>query len=107
MLSSCASTADRLFVDLWTNQAPPTPDVAELLKPLVEIVGARNRPEEIGRVLDVLAGQVRLGTCDARPAGPVLGPRRAAFGRTDSDRSEVGAGLGLQWSRARSSVPGP
>ena len=54
--------ADRLFVNLYTDPSPPAPDEngnpavrSELLQQLVEIVGARNRPDEVGRVLDVLA----------------------------------------------------
>ena len=51
VLSSCASTADRLFAELATAGAP------EMLEPLVAIVGARNRPDEVNRVLDVLAAR--------------------------------------------------
>src|SRR5581483_10834 len=57
VLSSCGSTADRLFVELATRSpSPPGGDSSDFLKPLVEVVGARNRPDEIGRVLDELAG---------------------------------------------------
>ncbi len=70
VLSSCASTADRLFVDLWTDPSSPAPsanpaDRAELLGQLVEIVGARNRPDEVGRVLDTLAAAKDVGPVDA------------------------------------------
>jgi putative heme-binding domain-containing protein len=60
VLSSCASTADRLFGEIVTDPSPPAPnailaDRAELLGQLVEVVGVRNRPDEVGRVLDTLA----------------------------------------------------
>ena len=70
VLSSCASMADRLFVDLWTNPSPSAPggnptDRAELLGQLVEVVGARNRPDEVGRILDTMAGAKDVGPVDA------------------------------------------
>ena len=62
VLSSCASLADRLFVKLYTAWISPAPDEnrnavgrPELLEQLVTIVGARNRPDEVGRVLNALA----------------------------------------------------
>ncbi len=63
VLSSSAEMADRLFVELKADRNPPAPDtnptdIEELRKQLVEIVGVRNRPDEVGRVLDVLAAEV-------------------------------------------------
>ncbi|HZW31529.1 MAG TPA: PVC-type heme-binding CxxCH protein, partial [Isosphaeraceae bacterium] len=60
VLSACAATADRLLLDLWSGTGPPgsTGDpavVAGLLRQLAEVVGARNRPDEVGRVLAELA----------------------------------------------------
>jgi putative heme-binding domain-containing protein len=60
VLGSCASTADRLFGDLLADLGPFDPganpaDKLELLMQLVEVVGARNRPDEVARVLDKLA----------------------------------------------------
>ena len=70
VLSSCVSTADRLFVDLWTKPSSPAPggkptDRAELLGQLVEVVGARNQPDEVGRILDTMAGAKDVGPVDA------------------------------------------
>jgi putative membrane-bound dehydrogenase-like protein len=62
VLSSCASIADRLFVDLSVDPSLPSPNQkenhpgqSELLQQLVETVGARNRLAEVSRVLGVLA----------------------------------------------------
>jgi putative membrane-bound dehydrogenase-like protein len=63
VLSSCAITADRLFVELNANRANRSPapsgnmatDAQQLIEPLAAIVGARNRPDEVNRVLDALA----------------------------------------------------
>jgi putative heme-binding domain-containing protein len=62
VLSSCAATADRLWIDLWRDTNPPASSgesaaVAGLLRQLAEVVGARNRPDEVGRVLDALAAR--------------------------------------------------
>src|SRR5205814_4507082 len=63
VLSSCTSTADRLMVDLWRDTNPQVrgtvpADRAELLTQLAEVVGARNRSDEVGRVLDEMAADV-------------------------------------------------
>ena len=56
VLSSCVTTAHRLIIDLWTDDVSPIPTVqTELLEQLAEIVGARNQPADISRVLDHLA----------------------------------------------------
>jgi putative membrane-bound dehydrogenase-like protein len=56
VLSSCAAMADRLFAMLEAERGATEPGVIrEFLKSLVEIVSARNQPDEIGRVLDALA----------------------------------------------------
>jgi len=93
VLSSCASMADRLFVNLCTDPGPPAPGEhrnpavrSELLKQLVEIVGARNRPDEVGRVLDVLA-------VEAASRGNSLGFNRGdhlVLGLARSSRRSVG-----------------
>jgi putative membrane-bound dehydrogenase-like protein len=58
VLSSSAATADRLFAVLKTDRSSTEPAVIqEFAKQLVEIVGARNRPDEVGRVLDALAAE--------------------------------------------------
>jgi putative heme-binding domain-containing protein len=88
VLSSCVAFADRLLVDLWQDLARPMPNPdqtarAELLSPLAEIVGARNRPEEVGRVLDALAaaeitpGTAFLGLRDGLVMAMARGSRRS------------------------------
>jgi putative membrane-bound dehydrogenase-like protein len=60
VLSSCVATAHQLIMDLWTDEGSPVPTAqAELLEQLAEIVGARNHPSDIGRVLDHLALDLR------------------------------------------------
>jgi putative membrane-bound dehydrogenase-like protein len=61
VLSSCGATADRLFAELWNDPrgeafAGGEPRRIEVLEQVVQVVGARHRAEEIGRVLDELAG---------------------------------------------------
>jgi putative membrane-bound dehydrogenase-like protein len=59
VLSSCTETACDLLIKLWhdsdTVDDGITPPRAELLEQLAQIVGARNQPGEIGRILDELA----------------------------------------------------
>jgi putative membrane-bound dehydrogenase-like protein len=79
LLSSCGSIADRLFVDLWTDANPPAPGEppaarAEWLGQLAEVVGARNRPDEVGRVFDELARDGELGV-----GSPAPGAARSAL----------------------------
>jgi putative membrane-bound dehydrogenase-like protein len=60
VLSSCVAMADRLFVNLYARPAAPVLNEdlrSELLKQLVQIVAARNRPDQFGRILDTLARQ--------------------------------------------------
>ena len=60
VLSSCIATADRLIVDLWTDDVSPVPTAkAEFLEHVAEIVGARNRSADISRVLDHLVLDLR------------------------------------------------
>jgi putative heme-binding domain-containing protein len=62
VLSSCASIADSLLVELYPTRpatASEESGYSLVLKQLVEIVGARNRPNEVNRVLDVLAADAR------------------------------------------------
>jgi putative heme-binding domain-containing protein len=66
VLSSCAATAGRLWIDLWRATGPKasrgdSAAVAGLLRQLAEVVGARNRPDEAGRVLEELAAGDRDG----------------------------------------------
>jgi putative membrane-bound dehydrogenase-like protein len=69
VLSSCTTMADRLFVDLSTKSRLTVPDgnptpvlQSGLLQQLVEIVGVRNQPDEVSRVLSMLAVEsTRLG----------------------------------------------
>jgi putative membrane-bound dehydrogenase-like protein len=73
-LSSCAGTSDRLVVELTTQRADgarsprevPAADVQPLLEPLVAVVGARNRPDEVNRVLDALAASKANHAEDSR-----------------------------------------
>ena len=59
VLSSCVATAHRMIVDLWADELSPVPTAqAELLEQLAEIIGARNHPADIGRVLDLLAQDI-------------------------------------------------
>ena len=102
VLSSCATTADRLLVDRWqdTSRAATASDPprAELLRQLAEIVGARNRPDEVGRVLDELAADGETRACcraRARPADSVvlaLARRRRRAVRWRSVRIPSGGG---------------
>ncbi|MGP0068245.1 MAG: PVC-type heme-binding CxxCH protein, partial [Isosphaeraceae bacterium] len=56
VLSSSAAMADRLFVVLTKDRGATEPAIIqEFARQLVEIVGARNRPDEVGRVLDAMA----------------------------------------------------
>ncbi len=58
VLSACATTAHSLMIELWSDGGMSVPPaLAELLEQLAEIVGARNRPDEINLVLDRLASQ--------------------------------------------------
>ena len=70
VLSSSAATADRLFVVLLADRNATEPAVMqEFAKQLAEIVGARNRPDEVIRVLDAMAAE------DGNPiASAWLGP---------------------------------
>src|SRR5262249_12315621 len=61
VLSSCGATADRLFAGLWDEPrarafAGGEAQRIEVLEQVIQVVGARHRAEEIGRVLDELAG---------------------------------------------------
>jgi putative membrane-bound dehydrogenase-like protein len=59
VLSSCGETADDLLCELWNGPDPHDATVAqfraELLDQLAQIVGARNQPPELNRVLAYLA----------------------------------------------------
>jgi putative membrane-bound dehydrogenase-like protein len=94
VLSSCAATADRLFAELATA---PTAGANEMLEPLVAIAGARNRPDEVRRVLDVLAAD-RPGNVGGERDRLVLalarGVRRSG-GRLAVDRAAAGPGASL------------
>ena len=62
VLSSCSQMADRLFVELSSGPVAIGSDdkassMRELLDSLAAIVGARNRPDEVGRFLDALAAR--------------------------------------------------
>ena len=58
VLSASSTQADRLFVMLRPDWIASDPGVIqEFAKQLVEIVGARNRSDEVARVLDTLASQ--------------------------------------------------
>jgi putative membrane-bound dehydrogenase-like protein len=73
VLSSSGSTASRLLAEVWNDLSRPTTTAdsasrGELLRQLAEIVGARNRPDEVSDVLDNMAAIGRT-TRPAREAG--------------------------------------
>ena len=93
-------------LELKADRNPRSPtmnpaDIRELLKQLVEIVGARNRPDEVGRVLDVLAaddgGAIDATWLDARDRMVLALARgvRRSGGRLpiDPDSARPGAAL--------------
>src|SRR5262249_36757960 len=59
VLSSCPERADDLLREFWNDAEPLDASVApfraEFLGQLAQMVGARNRPAELSRVLDQLA----------------------------------------------------
>jgi putative membrane-bound dehydrogenase-like protein len=74
VLSSCAGAADRLLMNLLQATNPTKPRTAgdlaaqaEWLKSLAEIVGARNQPAEVSRILDELAMASQGATAAAKP----------------------------------------
>ena len=82
VLSSCATTAHQLIVQLWTDVDSSIPAAqTELLEQLAEIVGARNQPTDITRVLDRLALEVhdpsRLAVRDRLVLGLARGLHRS------------------------------
>jgi putative membrane-bound dehydrogenase-like protein len=88
VLCSAAEVSHRLFADLVADQAfAATEAGASVLEALAGVVGARNRPDEVGRVLDALA--------EAR-GDRVLNQRRLA----------IGLGQGLRRAGARFDVSG-
>ncbi len=99
VLSSCVATAHRLIVDLWADEVAPIPSAqAELLEQLAEIVGARNRPADIDRVLDHLALDLRdasrLELRDRLVLGLARGVRRSG-GQFPVDQVPARSGTAL------------
>ncbi len=74
VLSSCAATADRVLAELVGAQKSDSrrPESVRsagtqpLLEEIVSIVGARNRPDEVKRVLDALAASGAVVADDSR-----------------------------------------
>ena len=101
VLSSCAATAHRLFVDLWTDPVSPIPAAqAELLEQLAEIVGARNRPDEIGRVLDhagveAVADASSRSSCETAWSSALARGLRRSGGQLPVDQVPARSGAGL------------
>src|SRR5262249_54141295 len=74
VLSSTAATADRLFVRLLDDpEVTRRQQGVALLRELAVVVGARDLPEEIGRVLRALTRPLRLETDVAVMRSLVLG----------------------------------
>src|SRR5206468_1238958 len=55
ILSSAAESADRILVALFQDQAFAGGAGAAMVEQLATVVGARNRPAEVGRVLVAIA----------------------------------------------------
>jgi putative heme-binding domain-containing protein len=99
VLSSCIATAHRLILDLWTDQVSPISTAqAELLEQLAEIVGTRNRPADIDRVLNCLALNLRdvsrLALRDRLVLGLARGLRRSG-GQFPVDQAPAQSGITL------------
>jgi putative membrane-bound dehydrogenase-like protein len=55
VLSSAADHSHTLFASILGDARPPTADEREFLAQLAAVVGARNRPAEVSRILETLA----------------------------------------------------